>query len=737
MSHLTHAAAESSGWIQKSSYNRLFKRINDMIIFRKRRWTGLFLFLAAVALGCAQSVTIDSELNDPRKPKWLGSKKGLDGGVLPPYTPVKVARQGDDITISMLGRHYAFGPTPFLSRVKSGGAEILVDSMRLKATVEDQPVTWQAGKVSTADHTQSKAIISQEFGTGDVVISMKTQVEYDGFARVDWSLKAKRRINLQRLVLEIPFAAENARYLYTWPTDFETEDERGHSGTLEKDFISKFKPIIWIGNEERGLSWYCESDQNWHLSNPKSAFEVLRSGDVVLLRLNLVTSPVTVTPDKPLDYTFAFQATPLKPIVRDGWDLRYGTAPEYGYDYDLLTKKTLHGKPVLQFLKEDEGIKTLIALNWTDIKCYPWPMGPGQEENFKRLVKLCHAYGIKVIPYLGYQMCHEAPEYPYMGDEVVRKPVTSNLDRYPNTKAKMTSIVCLRSIWQDGIVDGVARMMDEFDIDGVYLDSTIIPFDCTNSAHGCGYMRPDGTRAPTYPIFAVRDTYKRLYTVIKEKKPLGIIDSHVYDCMNASALAFSTSYWNGEQLSDKWKGAEGKPSEEEGLPLDRFRTEMMGVNWGVPADFLHYRLGDFTKSCAISLLHDVLVRPHAFWRAPTPAICALADKFGRKEARFLPYWNNSEYVKVTPQGAYASLYQHPKNGVLVIVSNLGQKASQVTLTLNLEKLGLTPQEITVSDGLTGEGLNRIRPGLGSGISDSGEIQLDLPSLGWKYIWIEP
>ena len=192
--------------------------------------------------------------------------------------------------------------------------------------------------------------------------------------------------------------------------------------------------------------------------------------------------------------------------------------------------------------------------------------------------------------------------------------------------------------------------------------------------------------------------------------------------MNSPALAFATIYWTGEQLSRA-------DSLTEALPLDRFRAEMMGVNWGVPADFLHYGLtSDFQESHAIALLHDVLVRPQLIEEVDfSSTIWKLGDDFDRKGARFLPYWNNSEYVQIDPPDCYVSLYQHPKNGVLAIVSNVGKGDVQVSVTLNLEKLGHPAQGLTAGDGLTSKPV----------VLEANTVKVALPSAGWQYIWIRP
>ena len=154
-----------------------------------------------------------------------------------------------------------------------------------------------------------------------------------------------------------------------------------------------------------------------------------------------------------------------------------------------------------------------------------------------------------MIPYLGYQISEKAPEFPWLKDEVALFPLSTNADKYPGMPSQMVTSVCLRSVWQDALVDYVSRMMDEFDIDGIYVDSTNMPFPCMNGLHGCEARRADGTKVPVYPLFAVRETFRRLYAVVKGKKADGIVDSHVFDCMNSAALSFATSYWNGEQLS--------------------------------------------------------------------------------------------------------------------------------------------------------------------------------------------
>jgi hypothetical protein len=105
-------------------------------------------------------------------------------------------------------------------------------------------------------------------------------------------------------------------------------------------------------------------------------------------------------------------------------------------------------------------------------------------------------------------------------------------------------------------------------------------------------------------------------------------------------------------------------------------------------------------------------------------IWKVMDTFKRKEAEWLPYWRNGEYVTVQPEGAYVSLYRHPKNGLLAVVSNLSHREAKVTVGLNLKRLGLKGK-VVARDALTGEEVQ----------VEKGQFTITLGSFGWKILWV--
>jgi len=642
-------------------------------------------------------------------PDWLGSREGLSDEVLPPFTALKVDRAQETVSVAPWGRRYEFGPGFPPSQIGSSGQPLLAAPVRIEATVDAGKVAWDAAAPQVVSFAPQECVVSQELAGDGARLSTETTVAYDGLMKIHWRLKSVGARRVDRLAVEIPLRASVAKYFYTWPNP--------RSGALIEDIDLPFKPIVWLGDDARGLTWVCESAQNWYPGTDLDAIQVIRGDEEVMLRINLITAPTELGDGEELSYTFGLQATPVKPVEQDAWDYRIVRHPWYGKSFSLPELKVGDTPALDHFAKK--GARVLINWRWWDVFSHVEPIG--HEDEFKALVKTCHDHGLKVIPYVGgFLLSDRAPEAPFFKHDMSKTPLTTFPLSMPGLPTQTGYIVCQRSCWQDFLVDGIARLIDEYDVDGVYLDSTTIPWGCMNQLHGCGYRRPDGSLGTTYPVFDVRENLKRIYTAVKQRKPDGIVDVHVYDCMNSPALAYATTYWNGEQLK---RGAELKT---DALPLDRFRTEFMGYNWGVPADLLYYVMGGNRQSWAIALLHDVPVRSENLKDLDTQAsLWDLREKFGCKQADWLPYWNNGEYAQVAPEGCHASLYRHPDGRVLVYVSNLTKEDAPVSVGLDMERLGLGEGAVA-RDGISGAAIELSK----------GTLRLYLPSQDWRAIWVE-
>jgi hypothetical protein len=659
-----------------------------------------------------------------KAPVWVGSREGISDQVIAPFTALRSAKTPQGCTVSPWGRTYEFGATPFVSQISSQDAPMLAAPMRLLARVNGADVVWTPGVSQLAGAGDTACRVSQKLEGTSVSANVTTTIESDGLAKIAWALQADKPVTLDELVVEIPLRSGHARYLNTWPDSTSGAfggtpgGFAGTSGALTADYASEFQPMVWLGDEARGLQWVCESGQNWSVAEPGKAIQIIRRGDEVVLRLNLVTAPVALAAGGKRDYVFGLLPTPVKPVTEDAWDARIVRTIGYGQELDLPDMK-INGKPALQFYAE-KGARAIIVWKWWNVFAYTRPIG-GYEEKFRRLVKECHRYGLKVLPYVGgFLLSQNAPEAKFFGDEMrvtPGKPYSHG--KIGDLPAQVALYACQRGPWQDFLVDGIGRLIDDYDVDGVYLDTTTRPLLCDNELHGCGYLKPDGSRGGVYPVFSVRDNLRRIYTAVRTRKPDGIVDVHPYECMNAPGLAWATTYWNGEQLR-------ANDSILDALPLERFRAEFMGYNWGVPADLLYYKLKNYRQSVALAILHDVPVRPEK--PADLDAISTLwkvRDEFGVKQARWLPYWSNPDVVKAETKDCYVSLFAHPQGRVLAIVSNLSKEKTDVRLSLNLDKLDL-PANVSAKDAVSRAALT----------IENGDITLNLAAQDYCIVWIE-
>jgi len=680
----------------------------------------------------------------PGDASWLGAPDGIDRAVPAPWTPVAVRRERVGWSVSCWGRRHLFDRQHFLKEVTSGGVPLLAAPVRLRALVDGRECRWRAGPLELLHTGKEGALLRRTLTAGPVRFICETQADFDGMIRLDWRLSATREVRVDGLTMEVPIRRELAKYLYRFP---------GHWGSAEnvgalapRGATMRFQPFIWIGDEERGLAWFTESDRNWFPRDPERVITVRPVGDAMLLRLDIVGDPVTLRPAAPelemtgfgeaaahflkfralpaLQYGFGLQATPVKPVSRDAWDDRiYVLGPGEPGQPVRPGGKRLHISPALLDRLVEKGVRAVILFeHWADAEGYvATPHGRALE----KIVRDCHARGLKILLYFSFLISDLAPEYRDFGkDSAVMPKGGYPVYHYPPQPVQSAWRLCLQSHWQDRLVSGIADVMRRYDIDGVYLDGTEYPFGCCNTEHGCGALKADGSVHPTFPIFAVRQAMRRIYNVVRRFKPDAIVNVHNSTCMTIPTLEWATSYWDGEQFGSIERGVDVRQL----LPLHAFRAEFMGHQWGVPAEFLCYnRPFTFSEACAFTLLHDVPVRARGvggeldlqsrLWR--------VMDEFGRKEAEWLPYWRNAVYAAVSPADAYASLYRHPRNGVLVVLSNLGAKRALVRLRLKTERLGLAGP-LAAEDALARRAVPVRR----------GVISCSLPSFGWKLLHVK-
>ena len=675
--------------------------------------------------------TVQDRFLDP--PEWFGSPEGVSRRVPAPWTKLEVRPAPRSVRVRCWGREHFFGTGSFLRQVTSLGRPLLRAPITLNAQVNSLPVRWRASRLKCIRSSADQAVLIHEATAGSLSLHGQMEVDFDGMIRFDWRLESSEPVRVDELTLEIPIRQEFARYFYQYRG--RCGDDRWIGRIPPAGLTKGFRPYIWIGDERTGLSWFAESDENWFHADPDRCLEIRRRNGAVTVRLRLVSRPVIVTPAasmfpltdrrpvsvRSLRYTFGLQATPVKPVVKDAWDTRticiqqhtVGLEGRLGLDIGLLDRL------------RDAGVRTVVIFeHWTDVEAHKIPCAAAL---LKKIVRACHKRDMQVLFYFGFLLSDLAPEYRELAHSSFTLPKTGwSMLHYLPQPAQAAWRVCLRSPWQDLVASGVAYVMDELGADGVYLDGTASPYACRNMLHGCGVLRKDGSIGPTFPIFSVRSAMRRIHEAVTSRKPDGQVNVHNSTCMTTPTLAWATSTWDGEQFAGLGRGADLDGF----LPLDVFRTEFMGHQWGIPAELLCYgKPLSYRQAWALALLHDVPVRPmlnkvfddvnlaSRIWKA--------MDEFGRNEAEWVPYWRNADFVKTSPTGVQVSLYIHQRNGILAVVSNLTAESAVANLRFGPSWPARPQSEAVARDALTQE-LLRMRDGV---------VQFRLRSLEWRLVWV--
>ena len=82
------------------------------------------------------------------------------------------------------------------------------------------------------------------------------------------------------------------------------------------EIIGTFYPYLWLGDGERGLCWFADTDRDWVLDDTTPTVDLTRQAGTLFLRVHFITRPAVLT--RPHRIVFGLQATPTKPMP-DGW----------------------------------------------------------------------------------------------------------------------------------------------------------------------------------------------------------------------------------------------------------------------------------------------------------------------------------------------------------------------------------------------------------------------------------
>jgi hypothetical protein len=621
------------------------------------------------------------------------------------FPPISV--QGREARTWM--RAYRLNDIGLPAQIVSSQGNLLASPVTLDMVADGRPIVWSKASGHWTRVGPTCARYSYQASSADLRLKLDGLVEPDGMWRLDLVLIPSRPVSLDRLCLVIPISPQHAGLMHwyplprNWPNVTFFDRAFQNAGARPTKWESPFTPFVWIGDEERGLEWFCESDETWRPRSANSALTVRESDGQVRFTAHIIERSSELT--EPYHLTFGLQAGPVKPrspLLVQG-DVGYSHWGVYGMESGIRAGT---GMTQLEYVKS-LGMKFVgMHEDWTDFQGMPRVTRP---KEMRSLADAVHQKDMGLVLYHSMALPDIAPEFDRLADECLCEPRTANYvhSRQPEQRDYP---VCHRSPYPAVWADGIEALFEEFGIDGLYLDGASCPIPCANARHGCGYTDDAGQAHPTYPIFAARATMKRLRTICESQNKPTLMVAHMSSMIALPSLSFADILLTGEQY---WKSPEDyRP------PIEFFRTECMGHNHGIPTHFIGYPPLNGEYARTMIGLHN----------APSPwciggvEMWRVYKEFDVDAAKWTPYWAAKPLASANTDRLLISGFVHPNGRALIAVGNLAMNQRKVELALSPDLSRFT----SAKDPITGTKL-RIR---------SGRIALDLGPEGLQWIWLD-
>ena len=627
---------------------------------------------------------------------WWNTKIGNIERVIAPWTPMK--HDGDRVDV--WGRSMQVGVAGLPIQIVSQKRELLSGPATLTAetasgmitATSDLPNASAGGAaISTAGNNRVTFSSASKLGEQISVVS-KVTTEFDGMYKVQLTLTPKQATDVKSLKIDLPIKSEFARYSHACGEGIRygfsygelSANQRGvlwNSKQVDGQpmLVGSFIPYVWLGNDKVGLCWFADSDAGWSPNDNTPAIEIRRDADDhVDLILNLISAPETL--DKPRTITFAFEATPVKPL-RNGWRMDTWSTGDSFKDFCRVEPKGGH-------------------LIWNAL---PFTLDP---DACKKMVEerdredMNYAFGFKSEKY----HANSVPYFENNGIDPKFAPASGYFaDQW---HARVSDSLCFDKSLTDFIVYNLANWCKETGIDGWYVDN-VRPVACDNIDAGRGYRLPDGRIQPTYQMFDTRIHFLRVRAAFQDLGKNGKIVLHMTNHMimpwiGAADLALDgedhvtfpemnkdfIDFWSPSRMRlDYWN-----PS---GTAVT-FLQEYQG-NWNSPD--LDRVMRAYT---AMTILNDVL--PSANPNGHNQPVWRGRERFGidTSNVTFHPYWEKDSGVSCGDDGMYTASWTKPES-LLIAVVNTGAAKTDAIVHVDRKQLGLDGK-CAVVDADTGDAI---------------------------------
>ena len=611
--------------------------------------------------------------------RWLDSQLAVDDEVIPPYSPVEIHNNQVDI----LGRRITLAPNGIPSSIQSffdiemthlaqTPREVLAAPIAL--LVEDanhRVLPWVSRGLRFTKRAPGAAAWESHSHAGRVRMDLHAQMEFDGNIEFAVSLDSTKTVKLTDIRLQIPLAADVARYAMglglkggARPASFDWKWNVQHN-----------QNSAWIGDVNAGLQFTLKDEHyarplntNFYHSQPlvmPASWDNLGKGgcrfaepDAKTYLVTCYSGSRTLIPGQAQHYNFRLLLTPFHTInTQAQWSTRFFHA----------------FKPLDEVAAT--GANTLNIHHATDINPYiNYPFLRPAE--MKTYIDDAHRRGMRVkIYYTVRELTDHAPEIfalESLGNEVIapgpgggfswlQEHLDGNYIAGWHVPERKDAAVINTGIsrWHNSYVEGLRWLVENEGIDGLYLDD--VAFD--------------------------RTTMKRVRKVLTRGRPNPIIDLHSANQFNPrDGFANSANlYLEHFPFIDRlWFGEYFDYNSEP----DYWLTEISGIPFGLMGEMLQDK-GNPWRGMIFGMTNRMP------WSGDPRPLWHLWDEFGMQQTRMIGFWVPSSPVKTGNPSVLATVYQ-ADGRALVAVASWAKATTEIKLSIDWKALGIDPADAVIT-----------------------------------------
>jgi hypothetical protein len=626
----------------------------------------------------------------PEMPEWVGNKLGINDTVPTPFEDVTV--EGTDV--SLWGRTYEFDDSIFPTRIVNQGVEQIARPIELVLETKGRRHAWKKASNRVSGAKATEVVLTYHTSCDAASIEGSVTVEYDGVAIFDFTVTPTDSPRIDSLRLEIPFRRSEASFLKVYgpiapwakeemyialigdvpnDTNFEQAEIKDsysrhwmpEGWTGKEDF---FAYEVYVGNDERGFLVVQDTEENRFVSG--SYFTLRYEGDVTIAEFHLIDTPTQI--EKPLRYRLALAATPFKKY-RHSVEYEVSCCAPWGGDWSVENESRI--------LRRGSTL-------WTWGRMEKDYMATEESPDFlKKWTSRFRKEGVELL--INSSNCFiPTPYEPFdtFKDEWLGEPgVTyANFDR--RNGVDMVKISPQGS-FADFYMWWLKRRIDQDGIGGLYFDLTG-PVGNSNALSGGGWTDEQGVRHMTSDIFALRELYKRIYTLLKEEgEKRGTEFWLMQHSPEGLLAAFTdlTTKGEGYNVIRSWKPVTPNFFRAFSLkPLGPAFTLYPGASLPWFEDRAPHYSALARTLINGSLTTDIFPDQVAMDLFP---IWKWRKEFAVGRAEFIPWYARDERIKTTPPSLYVSVWKRPGQA-MVVASNLTDEPVEGTVSLDFPALGL-------------------------------------------------